>query len=136
MKNHNGFTLIEILIAMFIFSLIALTVSLSLKTILKTQEDLKQNINILSKLQLTIFSLQKNIKTNTTLSGSNNKLIINKKKYKYNNIKFYYLTNKHKLLNKWPDLKYKNQYLIAIEAFATIKQWGKMTYIFIVNNET
>lgn len=61
MKKIRGFTLLEILLALFIFAIIALIMSLVLYHVFNTRHHLDQNAAHLAKLQLTTTLIERDI---------------------------------------------------------------------------
>lgn len=60
-NNHSGFTLIEILFALFIFSIIALLMSNGLHRILQSQSETEKKAAQLAELQFTLLLLARDI---------------------------------------------------------------------------
>lgn len=61
MHKSSGFTLIEILIALFIFSIMSLLVTLGLTSVFKSKEILEQKLQATSELQIAVALLNQDL---------------------------------------------------------------------------
>lgn len=61
MKKHSGFTLIEILIALFIFAIIGVLAAMSLQSIIRTHRQLKIANRQLSEIQMSMTLLRRDL---------------------------------------------------------------------------
>lgn len=61
MRHHNGFTLIEILVALIIFAIVGVIAALSLHGVLLTNRELKTADNRLMQLQITMTLMRRDL---------------------------------------------------------------------------
>lgn len=61
MKKDDGFTLIEVLISLFIFSSIAIVISQALRVMIENQKNLDQKVHVLYQLKNTLQVLEQDV---------------------------------------------------------------------------
>lgn len=149
MPNNRGLTLLEILIALFIFAIVSLMLSQTLHTIITAEERVKKSAAQLRELQMAMLIFSRDLAQETTaFSGTAHQLHLTRSTYhngagkfirdkrvliqEIEQLLFRYLDDNNSFHSSWPPDKKSVNLPRAVEISIYLPQGGILQQLYLL----
>lgn len=146
--SYHGFTLLEILVAVFIFTIVSVMTVTALHTVILTQTAMEKNTAQFNQLQIAMAIMQRDFQQGSmqhihyflknhhwireTYPGSHQRTLINH----VSSAKFRYLDQNNQWQNNWPPNEISSAGSPkAIQIILSLENWGDISQFYLISGE-